>query len=95
MTAPAVATLVGRVFRKLMRAPTYARNSGALRTIMAHSTPRRLLNLLLVELEYRLRRTRLFGHPYVLVADPTNVCNLRCPLCPTGLGTLGRYGPRE
>ena len=90
MTAPAVATLVGRVFRKLMRAPTYARNSRALRTIMAHSTPRRLLNLLLVELEYRLRRTRLFGHPYVLVADPTNVCNLRCPLCSTGLLQQGR-----
>ncbi len=25
------------------------------------------------------------GRPYILVVDPANVCNLRCPLCPTGL----------
>ena len=80
-----LSTMIGRTFRKVLRAPTYARNSGALRTILVHSTPRRLANMILVEAEFRLRRTRLAGRPYVLVADPTNVCNLRCPLCTTGL----------
>ena len=28
--------------------------------------------------------------PYRYTIDPVNVCNLRCPLCPTGLGILGR-----
>jgi MoaA/NifB/PqqE/SkfB family radical SAM enzyme len=30
------------------------------------------------------------GMPYRYNIDPINVCNLRCPLCPTGLGTLQR-----
>ena len=28
--------------------------------------------------------------PYVYIIDPANVCNLRCPLCPTGNGTADR-----
>lgn len=28
--------------------------------------------------------------PYRYTIDPTNACNLRCPLCPTGLGILQR-----
>ena len=28
--------------------------------------------------------------PYRYTIDPTNTCNLRCPLCPTGLGILKR-----
>ncbi len=77
-------TVLTRLGRRIFRVPTYARNSQVLHTILAHSTPRRFFNLLLVEAEYRLRRTRVAGRPYVLVIDPTNVCNLRCPLCPTG-----------
>lgn len=81
---------VSRVVERLVRVPTYARRSEALHVILVHSTPRRLFNLLLVELEFRLRRTRVRGRPYVLVVDPANVCNLRCPLCPTGLLQGGR-----
>ena len=28
--------------------------------------------------------SRVLGKPYYLMIEPTNVCNLRCPLCPTG-----------
>ena len=28
--------------------------------------------------------------PSTLMVEPTNVCNLRCPACPTGAGTLNR-----
>jgi MoaA/NifB/PqqE/SkfB family radical SAM enzyme len=92
MTKPRPSSLISRISRRVFRVPTYARNHAALRTLLAHSTPRRLFNLLLVEAEFRLRRTRLNGRPYVLVVDPTNVCNLRCPLCPTGLLQQGRKG---
>ena len=35
-----------------------------------------------------------WGYPYMLQVEPTNVCNLRCPLCPTGRGDLSR-APRH
>ena len=83
-------SILGRMARRLLNAPTYARTSHAMSSILAHSTPRRLFNLALTEAEFRLRRTSVHGRPYVLVIDPTNVCNLRCPLCPTGLMQRGR-----
>lgn len=83
---------IDRFIQRALSVPTYARRSAALQTVLSHSTPRRLLNLLVVETEYRLRRTRVLGRPYVLVVDPANVCNLRCPLCPTGLLAQGRRG---
>ena len=30
------------------------------------------------------------GYPYLLQVEPTNRCNLKCPLCPCGRGELGR-----
>ena len=34
------------------------------------------------------RKTVLkYGPPYIFI-DPTNICNLKCPMCPTGLGIL-------
>ncbi len=30
------------------------------------------------------------GLPYELMIEPTNLCNLTCPLCPTGNGTMNR-----
>lgn len=83
-------SILQRLARRVLNVPTYARPSRALRSLAAHCTPRRLWNLALVEAEYRLRRTRVWGRPTVLVVDPTNVCNLRCPLCPTGLMQHGR-----
>lgn len=76
--------------KALRRIPQYTRPGRHARALLRHSTPRRLLNLAIVELEFRLRRQRLRGRPYVLIVDPTNACNLRCPLCPTGTGDLGR-----
>lgn len=61
-----------------------------------HPVPRKFLpyvragNRLLVEAEFRARRTRLLGRPYRLFVDPINICNLHCPLCPTGQNLKGR-----
>ena len=58
--------------------------------IRLRHTPRRFLNYLLANAEYRLGRTRLISRPYQAYIDPCNACNLKCPLCPTGNGTPGR-----
>ncbi len=31
-----------------------------------------------------------WGYPFMLQIEPTNACNLECPLCPVGRGELGR-----
>ncbi len=58
--------------------------------VLRHDTPRKLANILLAESELRLGRTVLRARPYYYLIDICNVCNLRCPLCPTGIDTLGR-----
>ncbi|MDZ7784574.1 MAG: radical SAM protein [Halioglobus sp.] len=63
-------------------------------SVIKHSTSRKLLNLAIVETEYRLRRVNVRGHPYIIIVDPLNVCNLRCPLCPTGTDDLDRKQQR-
>lgn len=86
---PTVARWVSSALRTLPHLTRISRHAWSL---VRHSTPRKVLNLLRVEMEYRLRRTVVKGRPYILIVDPINVCNLRCPLCPTGLGTQGRRG---
>ena len=34
--------------------------------------------------------TKLSSLPYKIIVDPTNACNLGCPLCPTGLNASSR-----
>ncbi len=37
------------------------------------------------------KKSILLNHlPYIIYIDPTNICPLRCPLCPTGLRLQGR-----
>ncbi len=55
-----------------------------------NSTPEKVVNFWLAKIAKVLRRDRLLSMPYRYTIDPTNVCNLRCPLCPTGLGILKR-----
>ena len=44
---------------------------------------KKIFNLILNQFEKKLKRSHLFSYPYYLVIDPTNICNLKCPLCPT------------
>lgn len=59
-------------------------------------SPLRVWNAALVYLSYGLsvllRRPLVWGLPPVVMIEPTNLCNLKCPLCPTGAGTLKRRG---
>lgn len=78
------------VERFLKKVTQYTRSKRHFLSVMKHGTPRKWANLSRVELERKRRRVELNGHPYTLIIDPCNYCNLRCPLCPTGLNDLGR-----
>jgi MoaA/NifB/PqqE/SkfB family radical SAM enzyme len=60
------------------------------RHVLRYSTPRKELNLLRAKAALWRRASVVPAMPYRYYIDPTNVCVLHCPLCPTGLGTLGR-----
>ena len=49
-------------------------------------------NTVLNSLEYEQRKSVLKSHPSRVYIDPTNICNLRCPLCPTGQGLMPSQG---
>ena len=51
---------------------------------------RKLINILLIEAELKLTRKRVRGKPYEWEVDTTNICQLKCPLCHTGLGNIHR-----
>jgi radical SAM protein with 4Fe4S-binding SPASM domain len=52
--------------------------------------PVRIWNLFLVKVSKALKFPVVSGMPLTLMVEPTNFCNLKCPLCPTGSGLLGR-----
>ena len=58
--------------------------------ILKYGTPKKLANIMLAEWELRQQKTTLRCHPYYYIIDVCNVCNLRCPLCPTGNTTIAR-----
>lgn len=58
--------------------------------IPRHHTLRRLLNFILIRLQLLLHSSYILGYPYFVVIESTNLCNLACPLCPTGQGLNGR-----
>ena len=55
-----------------------------------NSTLTKIRNFVRAKAYKRWRRDQLASMPYRYTIDPTNACNLRCPLCPTGLGILQR-----
>ncbi len=81
---------LGRAQRYLKRIPQYTRHARHFRSVVQHGTPRKWANLVWAEVERKRRRVTLTSHPYLLIIDPCNYCNLRCPLCPTGMNDLGR-----
>ncbi len=66
------------------------RASQRLTVALRHGTWKKLFNLLRIELQLRLGRSRVSGYPYEWEIDTTNICQLKCPLCHTGLGTVNR-----
>ncbi len=51
---------------------------------------KKLKNFVIACVEEENLVTKLKSKPYKIIVDPTNACNLGCPLCPTGLGASER-----
>jgi len=51
---------------------------------------KRIKNFLFNGFSKFLGLSRVRGYPLTLMLEPTNFCNLKCPLCPTGQGIINR-----
>ncbi len=49
----------------------------------------KLRNMFRLYVQKKRKKTVLKAKPFLLFTDVTNICNLRCPLCPTGLNLPG------
>lgn len=55
-----------------------------LKQLLRRFTISRLWNLIIAEIQYNLKSSYLYNYPIAITIEPGNICNLRCPLCPTG-----------
>lgn len=57
-------------------------------------TFKRVLNLLKIytslTISKLIRIPIVWGYPPTFMVEPTNICNLKCPMCPSGNGTMKR-----
>lgn len=64
------------------------------RMIIKYISFKRLINIVLIYLSYYMsiifRKVFVWGYPPILMIEPTNICNLKCPLCPSGTDQLKR-----
>lgn len=63
--------------------------------IIKKLTVKKIVNAAILYLSYTgsylFKRSTRFAYPVSLSIEPTSVCNLKCPECPTGLDELTRY----
>ena len=69
----------------LGRVPAYTRKARHIDLLRRYGTPRKVANLARAELARMRGDVVLRSRPYVYTVDIGNICNLRCPLCPTGI----------
>ena len=70
--------------------PSYTRKSRHLEMLMRYGNVFKVANILRTELARVKGDIVVSSRPYVYTVDTGNVCNLRCPLCPTGYRGLER-----
>ena len=51
---------------------------------------KKLFNVIRIEVQLRLGCRKVWGSAFEWTIDTTNICQLKCPLCHTGLGTIDR-----
>jgi len=61
--------------------------------MLGNHTPKRFVNKMLSVVSKFLGLTRSLGYPSHLMIEVSSACQLKCPLCPLGNGTLSR--PRQ
>jgi len=62
-----------------------------LRIVQAlYRRPKGYRHFILSTISEMMGSTRAYGRPVSITIEPTNICNLRCPVCETGAGILDR-----
>jgi len=69
---------------EIVKSLPFARLKDYLDVSFSHLTPKKLINILKTEVNLLARKKVVDSFPYFLVVDPTNICQLQCPLCSTG-----------
>ncbi|MFH1209737.1 MAG: radical SAM protein [archaeon] len=54
------------------------------RVYRKNMTLKRIINYLLVKTSLKIKSPKVFGRPLSLFIEPTNICDLKCVLCPRG-----------
>lgn len=66
----------------------------SIRVVHVRLTAKRLTNLFKIYssmiVSYITRIPFIWGYPPIVMIEPTNICNLRCPMCPSGNGMMKR-----
>lgn len=57
-----------------------------IRILIQYSTWKKVFNLIFTGIMIILRKSHSYNYPIVAYIEPTNLCNLNCPGCPTGIG---------
>src|SRR5918999_6061772 len=70
--------------------PSYTRKSRHVELLLRYADAYKLSNVVRAELARVKGDIVLRSRPYIYTVDTGNVCNLRCPLCPTGYHGLER-----
>lgn len=56
---------------------------------------KKMLNTYITGMNALFPKRKPFGWPVYIQIEPTNICNLRCPLCPTGSGESDKKLPKQ
>ena len=87
--------MIAEIKNYLRKYPRLYRSARALYPIVTFSAAalkgrRGAKNHLLSTLSMAQQSPRVLGRPVNITIEPTNICNLKCPVCETGAGILGR-----
>ena len=87
--------MIGKIRLFLRKYPSLYRSARALYPLMTFAVAaakgrRGSKNHLLSTVSMVRKAPVILGRPVNITIEPTNLCNLRCPVCETGAGTLGR-----
>ncbi|MBL7147224.1 MAG: radical SAM protein [Nanoarchaeota archaeon] len=53
-------------------------------------SPKKLINFIIINASLKLKLTKPLGLPFLLMIEPTSICNLNCPMCPMSLRKTNR-----
>ena len=90
-TVPTTSSDWSRFTRRVFgRHTAYNRLARHFDLLLRYGQPRKLLNIARAEIARLRGDIEVASFPFIYTVDIGNVCNLRCPLCPTGTNDLQR-----